>query len=245
MHTTSKESDIATQELTLGADDPGERAVARLSAEGASTLIGSVVNPAGLIHAKTVPMTELDAFARTGLGASPLWHMFAIDQVGIALSDRLGVVGDQRVRIDAAALRTVADGLAWAPAMFFDQRGEPDPYCSRHVLSRVQRRLSSAGIEALVGHEMEFILVAPDGGKLPSTIWAQYGLAGVLEHEGFVREVISAASSSGIEVEQFHPEYGLNQFEISMAPQPPVAAADQLVLMRSRRPGGPTAWYAE
>ena len=89
------------------------------------------------------------------------------------------------------------------------------------------------GIEALVGHEMEFVLVGPDGDRLPSPLWAQYGLAGVLEYEGFVRDVIDAGDRTpGVAIEQLHPEYGANQFEISLAPQTPVAAADQLMLMR-------------
>ncbi len=72
----------------------------------------------------------------------------------------------------------------------------------------------------------------PDGSRLPAHLWAQYGLAGVLEFEGFVRDVTNAATSSGVSIEQFHPEYGLNQFEISLTPQSPIAAADQLLLMR-------------
>ncbi len=68
--------------------------------------------------------------------------------------------------------------------------------------------------------------------QLPSTLWAQYGLAGVLEHETFVRDVIAGATVAGVAIEQFHPEYGANQFEISLTPQSPVAAADQLVLTR-------------
>jgi glutamine synthetase len=79
---------------------------------------------------------------------------------------------------------------------------------------------------------MEFLLVSADGSKLPSHMWAQYGLAGVLEFEGFVHDVTDAATNSGVAIEQFHPEYGMNQFEISLAPLSPVAAADQLVLMR-------------
>jgi len=35
-----------------------------------------------------------------------------------------------------------------------------------------------------------------------------------------------------VAIEQFHPEYGANQFEISLAPQEPVTAADQLTLLR-------------
>ncbi|MBB2773981.1 UNVERIFIED_ORG: glutamine synthetase [Mycolicibacterium obuense] len=207
-------------------------AIAQLESDGVATLIGTVVNPAGLTHAKTVPLRRMGTFADPGLGASPVWHAFTIDQAGIVFGDAISVVGDQRIRIDLGALRILGDGLAWAPGGFFDQTGGPDPYCSRGALRRVEDRLAAAGLTASVGHEMEFVLVAPDGSRLPSTLWAQYGLAGVLEYEGFVRDVTDAANSSGVPIEQFHPEYGANQFEISLPPMPPVDAADLLVLMR-------------
>lgn len=196
------------------------------------TVIGTVVNPAGLTLAKTVPARRAGAFVDPGLGASPSWHAFAIDQVGIAFAGGLGVVGDQRLRIDPSALRVVDRGLAWAPAAFFEQDGSPAPACARGALRRVEAALASTGITAAVGHEIEFLLVAPDGGRLPSALWAQYGLAGVLEHEAFVREVITSAEAAGVAIEQLHPEYGANQFELSLPPQSPVAAADQLVLTR-------------
>lgn len=207
-------------------------AIAQLESDGVATLIGTVVNPAGIIHAKTVPLRRMGAFADPGLGASPVWHVFAIDQTGIVFGDAISPVGDQRVRIDLGSLRILGDGLAWAPGAFFEQDGSPDPYCSRGALRRVEERLAVSGLSAVVGHEMEFVLVDPEGAALPSRLWAQYGLAGVLEFEGFVRDVTDAATGSGVAIEQFHPEYGANQFEISLAPQAPVAAADQLVLMR-------------
>ncbi|HVQ51308.1 MAG TPA: glutamine synthetase family protein [Mycobacterium sp.] len=207
-------------------------AIAQLEADGVATLIGTVVNPAGLTLAKTVPLRRMGTFADPGLGASPVWHVFAIDQVGTVFGDRTGVVGDQRIRIDLSALRILGDGLAWAPGAFFNQDGSADPYCSRGVLQRVEERLKKAGIDTVVGQEMEFVLVDPDGSALPSHLWAQYGLAGVLEFEGFVRDVMDAAAGSSVAIEQFHPEYGINQFEISLSPQSPVAAADQLVLLR-------------
>lgn len=207
-------------------------AIAQLEAEGVDTVIGTVVNPAGLTLAKAVPVRRTNTFADPGLGASPSWHAFAIDQTGIAFTADVGVVGDQRLRIDLSALRIVGDGLAWAPASFFEQDGAPVPACSRGTLRRVEAALAEAGLEAAVGHEIEFLLVGPDGGRLPSTLWAQYGLAGVLEHEAFIRDVIGSATGAGIAIEQFHPEYGPNQFEISLSPQSPVAAADQLILMR-------------
>jgi glutamine synthetase len=207
-------------------------AIAQLEAEGVDTVVGTVVNPAGLTQAKTVPIRRTNTFADPGLGASPSWHAFAIDQTGIAFTEDVGVVGDQRIRIELSALRMIGDGLAWAPGAFFEQDGTPVPACARGTLKRVEARLAEAGIAAVVGHEIEFLLVDPDGGRLPSTLWAQYGLAGVLEHEAFVRDVNVAATAAGVNIEQFHPEYGPNQFEISLAPLAPVAAADQLVLTR-------------
>jgi glutamine synthetase len=161
-----------------------------------------------------------------------VWHVFAIDQTGIAFTDDMGVVGDQRIRIDLTALRALGAGLAWAPGSFFNQDGSPVPACSRGTLARVEARVAQAGFDATVGHEIEFILVGPDGERLPPTMWAQYGAVGLLEHEGFVRDVIASAAASGVSIEQFHPEYGPNQFELSLTPLTPVAAADQLVLTR-------------
>jgi glutamine synthetase len=180
-------------------------AIAQLESDGVATLIGTVVNPAGLIHAKTIPLRRMGSFADPGLGASPVWHVFAIDQAGIVFSAATGVVGDQRIRIDLGALRILGDGLAWAPGDFFGQDGAPDPFCTRGALRRVEDRLAGAGLDAVVGHEIEFVLVGPDGSALPSHLWAQYGLAGVLEFEGFVRDVTAAATASGVAIEQYHP----------------------------------------
>ncbi|HUB57797.1 MAG TPA: glutamine synthetase, partial [Mycobacterium sp.] len=71
-------------------------AIAQLEAEGVDAVIGTVVNPAGLTLAKTVPIRRTNAFADPGLGASRSWHGFAIDQTGIAFSEHIGVVGDHR-----------------------------------------------------------------------------------------------------------------------------------------------------
>ena len=215
-------------------DEPAGSAakVAALEAAGVRTLIGTVVNAAGLTQVKVVSLDRVAVFADHGLGTSPTWHVFAIDQAGIVVSDEIGVVGDRRVCADLAGVALLGDGVAWAPCSFFTQDGNPDPHCGRGVLQRVTQRLAAAGLTAVVGHEVEFVLVGPDGARLPSDLWAQYGLAGVLEFEGFVRDVMEASAAAGVSIEQFHPEYGANQFEFSLMPRDPVTAADQLVLAR-------------
>ena len=74
--------------------------IAQLKANGAVTVVGTVVNPAGLTHAKAVPIERANVFADPGLGASPVWHGFTIDQTGIVFSEATSVVGDERIRID-------------------------------------------------------------------------------------------------------------------------------------------------
>jgi len=202
------------------------------SEQGDGVVIGTIVNPAGLTLAKVVSASAAARFADPGLGASPTWHGFAIDRAGIAFTDAISVVGDQRLRIDLHAMRRIEEGLSWAPASFFDQDGNRVAECARGTLTRIESQLEQEGLEARVGHEIEFLVVDPAGDRLPGQLWAQYGLAGVLEHEAFVRDVMAAMTAAGVNVEQFHPEYGVNQFEVSLAPASPVAAADQLVLAR-------------
>jgi glutamine synthetase len=202
------------------------------SEDGNGVVIGTIVNPAGLTLAKVVSASAAARFADPGLGASPTWHGFAIDRGGIAFTEAVTVVGDHRLRIDLHAMREIEDGLSWAPASFFDQDGNRVAECARGTLARVEARLEQEGLAARFGHEIEFLVVDPAGDRLPGRLWAPYGLAGVLEHEAFVRDVMAAMAAAGVTVEQFHPEYGVNQFEISLAPASPVAAADQLVLAR-------------
>ena len=46
-------------------------AIALLEGEGVDAVIGTVVNPAGLTQAKTVPIRRASAFADPGLGRQP------------------------------------------------------------------------------------------------------------------------------------------------------------------------------
>ena len=50
-----------------------------------------------------------------------------------------------------------------------DQDGTPVPACSRGTLGRIEDTLTEAGIEASIGHEIEFLLVGPDGGRPTGT----------------------------------------------------------------------------
>jgi glutamine synthetase len=189
-----------------------------------------MVNASGLTLAKSVPVARLEAFHRVGLGVSPVWHVFCIDGA-IAFTEDISAVGDLRLRLDLDALRDLGDGLAWAPADVWSQAGERDPACARGVLCAVQAGLEADGLQARVGHELEFVLVADATPPGPRG-WVPYGVTGLLDSESFIRDLYDAFATAGLEIEQLHAEYGHQQFELSLPPERPVAAADCVVLAR-------------
>jgi glutamine synthetase len=208
-----------------------EAARTALNQASVRMVAGTVANTAGLVLAKTVPPDRLGTFAVAGLGASPTWNVFCIDG-GIAFTPDLGVVGDMRLRLDIDALTVLDGGLAWAPTELFDQLGQPLPIDPRGRLRRVQHEIEDAGLGVLVGHELEFVVTAADGSPFPRPGWTPYGFGPVLDHEAFLTELLTASAAAGIPLEQLHAEYVSGQFEFSLPPAAPLAAADGVVLAR-------------
>lgn len=202
-----------------------------LRAAGVHTIIGSWVNASGVTLGKSVPTSRLTSFVRSGLGSAPVWNVFTIDG-GIAFTEHISPVGDYRLRADVAALRAIGGGHAWAPMSLFNQDGTPSGSCSRGALARVDGSLAAAGYSTLVGHELEFVLVAPDGSELNDTAWVPYGVTGLLDRSAFLDDLVETTDAAGVQLEQLHAEYGKNQFEFSLPPKPAVAAADTVVLAK-------------
>ncbi|MGD9526599.1 glutamine synthetase family protein [Pseudonocardia sp.] len=199
----------------------------RLAVHDVQLLCGTVVDPAGVIRAKAVPVARTGAFHVGGMGASPSWNVFCTDNA-IAFRPGFGVVGDLRLRADLTALRVLEGGLAWAPTEMTTQDGTPAPVCTRGLLRRAQAGLEERGIVARVGAELEFVVTERVGHP-----WNAYGLGPLLDLEAFVQELLAALAAAGLPVEQVHAEYGAGQLELSLPPADPLAAADGVVLART------------
>ncbi len=224
-------SEVRSAEEPVGSEGESDRLTDRLEVAGVRVILGTMINAAGLTLAKSVPLARLSSFAETGMGSAPVWDVFAVDR-GIAFTDRISAVGDRRLRIDLDALRVLGDGLAWAPTDLYEQDGTRAATCTRGVLQRVEERLAGAGLTALVGHELEFVLVAPDGSALDVPSAVPYSLTALLDRSGWLDDLVTRAADAGVPLEQVHAEYGPNQFELSLPPAGPVAAADAVVLIK-------------
>ena len=202
-----------------------------LAERGVRLVLGTVVDMAGVTRAKAVPVDRLPAFVDVGMGASPSWNVFCVD-FGVAFTPALGVTGDLRLRIDPQRLTVVDGGIAWAPADLHEQDGAPYAGCPRSRLRAHAARARSAGLRVLMGPELEFVLVTPDGSARPRGAWQGYGVRSALDVGRFLVDVERTFADAEVPVEQLHAEYGADQFEISLAPADPVLAADRTVLAR-------------
>ncbi len=190
--------------------------------------IGSIVDMAGVARAKVMPAGRTGVFEKAGAGVSPSWNVFCSDD-RIAFTDSFSVVGDLRLRIDRSDLRDLGGGgVSWAPATLHDQDGATAAVCTRSALTAVVARLAADGLEARVGHEIEFTLF----GDACDGAWSAYGLGAVLRREDFLKDLLRNAERAQLHIEQVHAEYGPDQFEISIAPATPVQAADLVILAR-------------
>ena len=206
-----------------------------LSAQGVRAVALSQVDNSGVTRVKTVPVSRLERAVKYGIGMSPVFEVFMVND-SITSSDEVGgPVGDLRLMPDPSALRVLAaqPGWAWAPVDKHTQEGEVYPGCQRTFAKRMARRAADAGIEVRMAFELEWFQASADSDvESPIHTGPGYGLSVLATISDYARDLIVALEEEGVGVEQFHPEYAVGQLEISVAPADPVGAADTTVLVR-------------
>jgi glutamine synthetase len=211
----------------------------RLAGKGVEAVALAFVDPAGVTLVKTVPIRRFEEAVRFGIGLSPVFSVFLMDDNITASPSIGGPTGDTRLMPDAAATVALAASPGWAlaPVDQRDQDGEPYPACPRTFARRMVERLGSLGYELRAGYEVEFFLgrrVGSDGNGPPEPAHhgPAYGAAALVEVEPFATELIRALESQGTGVMQFHPEYSTGQLELSVPHGPGISAADTNLAVR-------------
>lgn len=213
-----------------------EAMVRRLHAEGVDLVALTFVDNAGTTRVKTVPLRRLAAAAASGIGASPCFETFCFDDVMVRGRYLGGPDGDLRLVPDLSRLVRLAGqpGWAWAPADKFTQDGPRFVACQRAFAARQTAAAAERGLRLRMAFETEWALgrVAAGGDFVPAFDGPGYGLIRLEQVADYARALVAALAAQGLVVEQFHPEYALAQLELSVAPNDPVGAADDVVLVR-------------
>ncbi|WP_308167261.1 glutamine synthetase family protein [Catellatospora tritici] len=210
----------------------GRDAAAKLAASGVHGVALTWVDNAGVTRVKAVPTAQLPGAAAWGVGMSTVHDVFCVDDTITAGRLIGGPVGDLRLHPDLDRLTVLAaqPGWAWAPVDRWTQDGQPYPADQRLFARRMTARAADAGISLRMAFELEFYLARPDGS--PASDGPAYGMTRLVELSDHSRDLLAALAAQDVAVEQFHPEYGTGQLEVSVGHADPVHAADRVVLTR-------------
>ncbi|MGH2580157.1 MAG: glutamine synthetase [Actinomycetota bacterium] len=206
-----------------------------LAADGVRAVALTMVDNAGVTRVKTVPISRLEAAAQFGIGLSPVFDVFLVNDHITASAEVGGPVGDLRLMPDLDALRPLVaqPGWAWAPTDQYTQEAEVFPCCQRSFAGAIAERAAAVGLDLRMGFEVEWFMARRAGEEItPVHRGPAYSAIVLAEVSDFARDLMVALENERVEVLQFHPEYATGQLEISIAPRDPVAAADENVLLR-------------
>jgi glutamine synthetase len=227
--------------VVLGAEQRAELvkragAVAgRLDAAGVTMVALCWIDNAGIARVKSIPLGRLERAAGWGVGMSPVFDVFLVND-DITTSKHIGGPdGDLRLVPDLDRITVLAGQPGWALAAVdrYTQEGRRYAGCQRSFARRMTGEALEHGLTARVSFEIEWALGTEDAGRfVPACTGPAYGMTRVIELSDYGREVVGALERQGIVVEQFHPEYAAGQLEVSVATSDPVGAADESVLVR-------------
>ncbi len=230
----SEAREVASDAGRRSAPDASELAE-HLAARGVDGIALTYVDNTGITRVKAVPTARLVAATTSGVGMSPVFDVFVLDDSVTSSRTSTGPVGDLRLYPDLRRLVELAGqpGWAWAPVDRRARSGEVHPLCHRSFAARMVTRAEQQGISAAMAFELEWALDTGSGDEFtPATNGPAYGMTRLIDCSAYLRDALRALAAESISVEQVHPEYAAGQFEISVAPNDPVGAADDSVLVR-------------
>jgi glutamine synthetase len=219
--------------------DRKERAQELMAVLGEKQVVAfatTFVDNAGIARVKAVPLARLPQLAAWGAGFSAAFDYFRFDDWVAAPPSGIGPVGDQRIVPDLSRVVVLSSqpGWAWSPGERFTQDGEGYAHDSRLLARRQVAALADRGLDVKAALEIEWVVSGGDGDEFTAAVGGPgYGMSRLVDASAYSRDVLAALGDEGVTVEQYHPEYAPGQFELSVAPESPVAAADTSVVVRA------------
>ena len=189
---------------------------------------------ANIIRGKAVHRGTLSEYLKHGVGISAAQQAIPVMYDAPVPGSGLGPVGEVRLVPDWDTLTP----LPYAPGharvigdMVKD--GYPWNLCPRNFLKTMVAEAESEGLEVIAAFENEFYLLrqTPDG-VVPADETVFASTLAMDLHQGVIDEIAEALVEQGMLVEQYYPESGPGQQEISILYTHALGAADQQIAFR-------------
>ena len=223
------------------ADDPEiAKVAARAQADEISLIWFLYADHGGIIRGKAASAEVLQARMVTGIGHTvAMMAMSMLDHLQPV--EGMGPVGEVRIMPDPATFVTLpyAPGAAAMVADLVQPDGGPWDACARTYLKQAIAELAGHGYAAAAAFEPEFTLgrreASPDGGPdrlVPVDDSLCYSATGFHQAHDYAVELQRALQAQGMQVENYYPELGHGQQEMSVRHAGALNAADNHVLYR-------------
>ncbi len=194
-------------------------------------VFAAISDVAGKVRGKAFPLIDLEQRLRSGIGWTPT--NVQITCFDVITQSPYGSFGDlimmpdpdTEVRVDyddgRPAEHFILSGLQ-------NLDGSPWECCTRHILKAALVELERvAGITVIAAFEHEFQLTTamrPAGDA--------YSYIGFSDQSIFLSTLTAALREAGLDPECVMREYGADQYEVTVRPEPALAAADTAVVLR-------------
>ena len=187
-----------------------------------------------VVRGKAIHVDALAERMTMGVGLSAAQQAVPVMADAVAPNSGLGPVGEVWLTPDWSTLQP----LPYAPRqarVFGDMVASdtPWPWCSRQFLKRMIQQAADAGIALKAAFEPEFYLLRmerDDFCPADQTVFAT--TLSMDMHWEVVNAIATALSQQGLAIEQYYPESGPGQQEISIRYTDALEAADQHIIYR-------------
>jgi glutamine synthetase len=220
---------------TARAATPADRVTETARKAGVRLVRFLYTDNGGITRGKATHIESLRSRINDGIGLTvAMQAMNMLDQ--LAAVEGMGPVGEIRLVPDPETFRV----LPYAPhsaAMTVDmcnQDGSPWEACPRSFLKRQIAAFANVGFTVRAAFECEFILATrnSDGTYTPLDESLCFSSVGMTTAAHVMDAIIAALEAQSIEVDQYYPELGHGQEELSIRHAPALAAADRQVFYR-------------
>jgi glutamine synthetase len=180
---------------------------------------------AGICRGRSVPAGSADA-----VGWVPA--NLGVTAFGDLADNPFGSLGDLRIHADPSTsvpLPAVGAPITLALGDLRHAEGTPWACCPRTLLRDTLARLKAdTGLTVSAAFEHEFVLSADPADAPEHPFSVQALLAG----EPFGTQLVAALTRAGLEPENWLPEFGGHQWEVTIRPAEGLAAADRAISLR-------------
>jgi glutamine synthetase len=188
----------------------------------------------GVVRGKAVHVDRLAYRMRTGVGLTrAMQAMSSFDELQPV--EGMGPVGEIRL-VPAPETFSVLPYAPHAAVMLSDHvalDGQPYEAGPRPFLARMASILAERDMALSCGVENEFSLAREEGtGLVPIDHSLCFSTIGMAAAADVIDSMVEALERQDIAVEQYYPELGHGQHELSVAPRWAIQAADVQVLVR-------------